>query len=358
MNSTFRIYDPATGTSTGAGRTFFENAVIPANRISEISRAIQAMYPEPNNAGTNNGLQNNLYLPRQPEADRDNYDVKVNWNRTSSHQIWGKFSMMQASVFDLYYLPFDAAGGGDTTTTVYTVGQTWTLSPTLLLDGSVGANVMQQNMQGPDYGTNYGTDVFGIRGLNADGVGGPGSVDLQRYSGMPVFSTGLGTLGNDSTWTPVWRDERSYTVSTNLTKVAGRHEVRTGFDFVRLRLNHWQPEVGNPRGELTFGGGVTGTPGYSGVGGWNSYAAFLLGEMSSFGKSEQFEELSGRENQYGLYVADRWQVNEKLTLNLGLRYEYYPLMPARTVASSCSTSARTPSSWAVSAATRRTWGLT
>ena len=124
----------------------------------------------------------------------------------------------------------------------------------------------------------------------------------------------------------MWRDERSYTASTNLTKVAGRHELRTGFDFVRLRLNHWQPEVGNPRGALTFGGGITGTPGYSGVGGWNGYAAFLLGEISSYAKSVQFEELSGRENQYGLYVADRWQASEKLTLNLGLRYEYYPLM--------------------------------
>ena len=326
LNSNFRIYDPATGTSTGAGRTFFENAVIPANRISEISRRIQALYPEPNNPGTNNGLQNNLFIPRNPKADRDNYDVKVNWNRTSSHQIWGKFSMMEASVFDLFYLPFDAAGGGDTRTTVYTFGQTWTLTPTLLLDGSVGANVMQQSMTGPDYGTNFGTDVFGIPGLNAAGVAGPGSRDLQRYSGMPVISTGLSSLGNNSTWTPVWRDERSYTVSTNLTKVAGRHEVRTGFDFIRLRLNHWQPEVGNPRGEVNFGGGITGQPGYAGVGGWNGYAGFLLGEMSSYGKSVQFEELSGRENQYGLYVADRWQVNEKFTLNLGLRYEYYPLM--------------------------------
>ena len=192
LNPNFRIYDPATGTSTGAGRTFFENAMIPANRISEISRRIQAMYPAPNNVGTNNGLQNNLYLPRQPEADRDNYDVKVNWNRTSSHQIWGKYSMMEASVLDLFYLPFDAAGGGDTTTTVCTVGQTWTLSPTLILDGSVGSNVMQQNMQGPDYGTNYGTDVFGIRGLNADGCRGSRLGGSQRYSGMPVFSTGLG----------------------------------------------------------------------------------------------------------------------------------------------------------------------
>ncbi len=48
--------------------------------------------------------------------------------------------------------------------------------------------------------------------------------------------------------------------------------------------------------------------------------------MSSYGKSVQFEELTGRENQFGVYINDRWQVNEKLTLNLGLRYENYPLM--------------------------------
>ena len=326
LNPNFRIYDPATGTPDGRNRSIFPGAVIPADRISEIAKEIQAVYPAPNNAGTNNGLQNNLFIPRNPTADRDNYDAKVNWNRTSAHQIWGKFSMMQASVFDLFYLGLDGAGGGDTKTTVYTVGQTWTLSPTLLLDGSVGANVMQQSMTGPDYGTNFGLDVWGIPGLNSAGATGPGSADLDRYSGMPVIAPGLSTLGNSSTWTPVWRDERSYTISTNLTKVAGPHEIRTGFDFVRLRLNHWQPEVGNPRGALTFGGGTTGTPGYSGVGDWNEYAGFLLGEFSSYSKSVQFEELSGRENQYGVYVADRWQASEKLTLNLGLRYEYYPLM--------------------------------
>ena len=136
---------------------------------------------------------------------RDNYDGKINWNRTSSHQIWGKYSMMDANVLDLFYLPFDAAGGGDTTITLWTVGQTWTLSPTLLLDANGGSNKMTHHSQGPDYGTNYGLDTFGIPGLNSAGVTGPGSTDLERYSGMPVFSTGLGTLGNDATWTPVWR---------------------------------------------------------------------------------------------------------------------------------------------------------
>jgi hypothetical protein len=187
---------------------------------------------------------------------------------------------------------------------------------------------MTHQSSGPDYGTNYGTEVFGIPGLNSDGVTGPGSADLQPYSGMPVINTGLSALGNNAGWTPVWRTEISYTASVNLTKVQGRHELRTGFDFVRLTLDHWQPEVNNPRGTLSFGSGLTGTPGYTatGTGAWNSYAAFLLGLTSGYGKSVQFEEMTGRENQYGFYFSDRWQATEKLTINLGLRYEYFPLM--------------------------------
>ena len=65
------------------------------------------MYPAPNNPGTNNGLQNNLFVPRAPKAIRDNYDGKLNWNRNSAHQIWGKFSVMDASVQDLFYLPLE-----------------------------------------------------------------------------------------------------------------------------------------------------------------------------------------------------------------------------------------------------------
>lgn len=325
----FRLYDPATGDPvTGAGRTEFAGAVIPANRISSISRNVQGFFPEPNSPGTNNGLSNNVFIARSPKAIRDNYDVKLNWNRTGAHQIWGKVSMMDASVNDLFYLGQDTAGGGDTQVTILTLGQTWTLSPTLLLDGNIGSNRMTHQSAGPDYGTNFGTETFGIPGLNAQGVTGPGSADLERYSGLPVFNTGMSVLGNDAGWTPVWRDEASYTASINLTKVQGKHELRSGFDFVRLTLDHWQPEVGNPRGNLTFGADITGTPGYTAtnVGAWNQYAAFLLGQMSSYNKSVQFEEMTGRENQFGLYVADRWQVSEKLTLNLGLRYEYYPLM--------------------------------
>src|SRR5918992_1269943 len=105
LNPNFRIHDPATGDASGANRAIFEGAIIPANRISEAGRRVQAMYPAPNAPGTNNGLQNNLNVPRFPKALRDNYDGKINWNRNAAHQFWGKFSVMQADVMDLFYLP-------------------------------------------------------------------------------------------------------------------------------------------------------------------------------------------------------------------------------------------------------------
>jgi len=329
INPNFRLYDPATGNAaTGADRAIFPNATIPANRISPIAQQIMNLYPMPNNPGTNNGLQNNLFLPREPKADRDNYDVKINYNPTSAQQWYAKYSMMNAEVLDRYYLPFDNAGGGTTDVYLGNVGNTWTLNPTTILDFTTGFNIMKHQSQGPDFGTNYGTEVFGIPGSNAgfngNAVTGPGSAELNRYSGMPAFFTGLSTIGNNSGWIPVWRDERNFTFTTNLTKVKGRHEIRTGFDFVRLRLDHWQPEISNPRGAFSFGGGITGTPGYNTLA-WNDTGAFMLGLMSSYGKSVQFEEMTMRENQFGLYVSDRWQVNEKLTVNLGLRYELYPL---------------------------------
>src|SRR6478672_1024530 len=88
INPNFRIYDPATGNADGTGRSEFPGAIIPSNRITALSQQIQALYPAPNNPGTNSGLQNNLYIPRSPKADRDNYDFKVDWKRNNNHRIF------------------------------------------------------------------------------------------------------------------------------------------------------------------------------------------------------------------------------------------------------------------------------
>jgi outer membrane receptor protein involved in Fe transport len=314
----FRLFDPATGNPDGTGRTEFAGAIIPPNRISDLAKRIQALYPMPNAPGTNNGLQNNYEEARNPVADRGNFDVKLNWNRTAAHQLFGKFSTMQAEVENLFFLGSNGEGGiGDTNNYLTTIGHTWTLSPTMLLDGNFGVNWQDQWAYAADYGTNYGSDVFGIPGTN-----GPD----PRQSGMPGFATGLSTLGNTATWHPVTRYERSFTFTQNLTKLTGKHEYRVGFDFIHYHLDHWQPELGDgPRGTFSFSGNITGQPGYV-SNAWNQYAAFLLGRDSGYGKSIQYETMTGREQQYAIFASDRWNINEKTTLNVGLRYEYYPIM--------------------------------
>jgi hypothetical protein len=98
--------------------------------------------------------------------------------------------------------------------------------------------------------------------------------------------------------------------------------------MIRFQLNQWQPEAGSfgPRGYFTFDGAITGLNGGKSPNQYNAYAAFLLGLDQSVGKTLQNIELTGREWQFGWYFRDRWQLNRKLTVNLGMRYELYPLV--------------------------------
>jgi outer membrane receptor protein involved in Fe transport len=324
------IYDPATGSPDGTGRQAFPNNVIPASRISSIWRSIQELAPLPNRPATDAfGLQQNFTASGTFKLDRNNYDFKSNWNVNEKLMVWGKYSRMDAPVTGL--VPFGplvgpavgaaSPGNGDTTVQIPTVGFNYVLSPTMFVDGVFGYTRFDQTVTGLDFGTNWGLERFRIPGTN----GGARFANDLRYSGMPVFNHGFSTWGQTATWIPLVRNDRSYTYTTNFSKLQGRHELRWGIDIVRHAMNHWQPETANPRGNITFGGNATMIPG--GVAqSINSYAAALLGQITAYSKSVQYFLMQTREWQYGFYFRDRWQVTRNLTLNLGLRYEYYPLM--------------------------------
>ncbi|AMY11874.1 Outer membrane receptor for ferrienterochelin and colicins [Luteitalea pratensis] len=309
------IYDPATGAANGAGRLPFAGNAIPASRLSQTALDVQEYYPLPNLPGINRNYQQ----PFEFNLDRDNYDLKINWNRAAAHQVWGKLSVLDARSANLQRFGFEGKGIGRTRSYLFTLGHTWTLTPTTVLDGTVGLTRYDQDFRPPDYGVNYGLDVLGLPGTN-----GPD----PRQSGFPWFATGLSTIGEERSWYPMTRHDGSFSLASNVTSIRGSHELRFGGELARHHLNHWQPEVGyGPRGGFTFGGGVTalrGGPQAPNL--YNQYAAFLLGLTSNVGKSLQYELMTTREWQMGLYLRDRWQVNSKLTVSAGLRWEYYPLM--------------------------------
>jgi hypothetical protein len=320
------IYNPFTGNPDGTGRTPFPNNQIPVNLLDPIALKILNLYPLPNTPGIGaGGLSNNYQRQENRTVDRQNYDLKFNWNRTSSHQIWAKFSHMHAIVNDLTnYLgvPDDPNAGGHTKVWQFTAGQTWTLTPTLLMDGTFGFSRQKQDVEGPDFNSgNFGLDVLKIPGTN-----GQGNSD-QRYAGYPQFDTGFSSVGNRDGWNPIFRDERTYSIATNLSKLKGRHDIRGGYFLNFLYLDHWQPETGNPRGQFGFNGAVTAlnASGAQTNNFYNQYATFLLG-LTNPSKSVQNELMTAREWQHAFYVRDRWTPASKLTLDLGLRWELYPIM--------------------------------
>ncbi len=316
----FQLYNPFTGGAGGTGRDVFPNFTIPASMISPIAKAVMAFYPMSNTTQdlNSNQLPDDYTTPREVRVDRGNYDTKFTYQRTAAHSIWGKFSMMNANVVDNYQLGFDKGSLGHTRVYVATGGHTWTFGRSLVLDGNFGANIQNQQVTGPDFGSNLGLDL-GIRGVND-----PNDI---RASGLPNFQNGYG-IGTTPGWMPLFRKERSYTFSSALTKAFGsKHDLRFGVDIVRHALNHRQAEFGDYglRGGLSFSGLTTGTPGYTPLL-WNQFAGFLLGLPSFLSKDVQTEEMTGREWQSALYLRDKWNVNEKLTVSAGLRAEYYPLM--------------------------------
>lgn len=347
------IYDPATGNGNPAARTQFvassnpssplfnaacTNAagcpnMIPTARLSSISQKILAVVPAPNLSGDTA----NYFFSATQRLTRHNFDGRVDWSRTSNHSIFVKYSAMK-SVFhgepNLGKAIGDCAcdgGLGDFHSLVQlvTVGHILTLSPTLVVDGNVGFTRMSEYGQTPDYGTNIGSDVLGIPGTN-----GP---DL-RSSGFPLFAiSGYANIGNPEGWNPAFRNDWSFTSNHNVRWSHGKHQVSAGTDIVHHHLNHWQPELGaGPRGEFDFGGGPTALSGGAAPNRFNALAEFelaLFGELNSgaganigAGRSDQFIKATAREWQFGWFVGDRYRVTNKLTANLGLRYEYYPLM--------------------------------
>jgi len=320
------IYDPHTGNPDGTGRTPFANqAAIP---IDPIAAKIIALIPPPNVSGAGN--IDNYFKSATQSLNRNNFDGKVDWIRTTKHSLFAKYSAMK-SVFhgepSLGKAIGDCAcdgGLGDFHSFVQlvTVGHTLTLSPNLVVDGNIGFTRMSEYGQTPDFGTNIGSDVLGLPGTN-------NGSDL-RSSGFPLFAvSGYTNIGNSEGWNPAYRNDWSFTTSHNVRWSHGKHQVSAGLDIIHHHLNHWQPELGSgPRGEFDFSGSTTALNSATAPAPnqFNAWAQFLLGLPDGLGKSDQFIKATAREWQYGLFVGDRYRITNKLTATLGLRYEYYPLM--------------------------------
>jgi hypothetical protein len=323
------VYDPSTGDPDGRNRTPFPGNIVPQNRWNPAAQTLQNLIPMPNTPGQTN----NLFVSVPYYFKRNQVDGKLNWTPNSNLNVFGKYSVMIAPVTAgaslgaaLGDYPGGAAGAagigtGNNKIDVFGGGISYVITPTLLFDANFGGTLLHHDTVGPDYGTNIGLDVLKIPGTN-----GPD----PRQSGFPIFDiSGYNALGNTANWSPVERNDRVYTYVANLNWTKGAHNIRFGIDLIKHELNHWQPESGSwsPRGRFNFRPGVTGLNGGAAANNYNAYAAFLLGLPAEMGKNYQFyDPMSTRELHQGYYIRDNWQATRRLSINLGLRFEHFPIV--------------------------------
>ena len=332
------IYDPRTGAANGTGRSIIScNGVQNEICLSDVDPAALAMaklIPEPNQptpATLGPGITNNYYLTQTGFFHRDDFDGKVNYIVNSRSTVFGRYSLSQSNIFDppaLGPAEGNATLGGQlghsySRIQVVGLGGTHAFTPNLLLDLNGGFTRQRINAEAPDINNNFGLDTLHIPGTN-------GPDPLQ--GGIPAFffqNSTFSPLGNPNTGNPfVFRDNQ-YIGNANTTWIRGRHQIRFGIEYNHTQLNHFQPQGGSfqtARGSFSFTGAATELSGQPSNAQFNSYADFLLGLPDVVGKATQnLDPNSLRWSQWAWYVRDQFQVTPRLTVNYGLRWEYYPM---------------------------------
>ena len=311
------LYDPTTTTPTGS-RSFLDPAnpsLIPANRIDSVGQAVVNLLPLPNVAGAQ---QNNLVLNPSETYSDDQFDVRVDHAlRPADHLL--THAAYERIVF-AKPAPLGAAGGccdgvGSNIKTRYqnyAIGETHTFSNNLLNDARFAYIRFGVGTLGDNSGKNI-SEELGIPNANR------GSADTSGLSLFNLSGYGFNNSMGNTTYVPELVADNTYQVADSVILIHGKHSIKFGVDFRRMQRNFYQSQA--PAGQFTFSGQFTQNQA-TGDGG-NAIADLLLG-LPIYREQDG---LAGKDPtrywELSEFVQDDYRVTDKLTLNLGFRYDIF-----------------------------------
>jgi len=312
------IYDPNSINAAGQ-RTPFSGNMIPPTDFSKVGQAILALYPNPNQA---NNASSGFYTSTQPlDDDFNQYTGRIDHRFNDSDSLFGRYTFYDENRFNTFD-PFCAGshnlpGYGCNT---LNGGQSFLLGEIHLFGNNkvnelrLGFNRTRGGIFQQDQSTDNST-ALGILGTSRN------PVDF----GTPLITpSGYDTEG-DAGNLPQDRKDNTYQVTETFSWVHGKHNFKFGEDFRRFQLNLLFDS--NARGSETFQPFYTTAAANSNAGG-NSIAEILLGDPYTTSVSHSFagpsaSDVTGfRTSSIDFFAQDDWRVTRRLTLNLGIRWEY------------------------------------
>ena len=333
QGTTGQIYDPNTGDGTSAQpRTPFTNNQIPFSRINPVSlnilQLLNAAFPKYGKLDSTKPLSNpsNNYTTNLPfRKDAHSFDVKVDWILRDKDHLNGRFSYQRTNTFQAAafgnFLGGPQGGGFEAkgNQSAYSTGGIYNhvFSPTFLTEVRVGVAHLRNSALPLDYGTNDATTI-GVPGVNIDG---------QPFTSGQVGITINGGFSNPlvgySASVPWIRAESNIDAVNTWTKIAGNHTFKWGADIRRVRDDLLQDQTFSPRGAFTFNDLQTSTNGAK-TNIANFMGSFLLDQPSQTGRDLNTFFPCYRQWWFFAFAGDKWQATPKLTLDYGLRWEFYP----------------------------------
>ena len=337
---------PLTGPKPGSG--VVSNNVIPSNLISPIAKAMQQWMPAP----TNPSVLVGNYLGGYPGGyDNHAIDWRVDYDLSAKQRISSVGAMGAMNYLNNYgspYLPLPYTGGdlAHIFPKDYVISDTYTFSPNLVNQLKMSFTRFYQNIQDSTDGvTAFGPPALGMTNIPAGQAGRefPG----ESFATTSGFGTALQTwTTNGSSVSTQLTTPNNYAITDNVQWMKGKHSLTFGLTYQFQDDNNANPATYSGWMSLPFtayataafttaGALTTGGTGYMGQNGSTaattspygySYASFLLGAVGGSPTLglQPVSELAGRFKPYAPYAEDIIKLTPKLTLDLGLRWDYMP----------------------------------
>ncbi len=309
------IYNPFDTYRAADGRTLrrpFAGNVVPPSMFSPIALKALETYPKPTSDGNAFTHTNNYFGQGVNVSEGNQMDVKIDHNISDKQRIMSRYSLnfgnsTPAILWGSLADPF-SNGDSSSRTQNFVFDYTRSHSPTTLITLRYG--LLRQHAQ----------TIPKSDGFDPTSLGLPALYLTSGLKQFPTFSpegyqetgqVGYGRIG---------RGDDVNSLTGSLTKVFGGHNLKTGAEARLNRLNYLQP--GYPQGHFTFARITTSEdPNRGDSFQGNAIASMLIGWPS--GGDYHLDPWSASASQYyGFYAQDDWKLTRRLTINLGLRYDF------------------------------------